>query len=196
MRRILEAGTLEAERERLNTLILVLPGQWFGAIALFWCRYLPPLRPSDFHVPAPSALALLGGVAVCAVPAVLPAGWFEPRQFERGGLYPALGLRLFRFLATDGGWINERLRRRDPAYRVVRDRRTRDEHIAGTIPNERWHLAFFLAGLLTILHALGTAQYAWALVIGTLNVVFNLYPVLHQRYKRARLRRPAPPKPA
>jgi len=41
------------------------------------------------------------------------------------------------------------------------------------------------------LYALGTAQYGWALVIGTLNVVFNFYPALHQRYKRAGLRRPA-----
>jgi hypothetical protein len=186
-----EVRALEASRHRLNTLILLLPGQWFGAMAIFWGRYLPPFRPLDFQVPGPSPLALLAAVAVCAVPAFLPAGWFRPRGFERGGLYPALGLRAFRFLATDGGWINGRLRRQHPGYRVVRDRKTRDEHIAGTIPNERWHLAFFLAGLGTTLYALGTAQYGFAAVIGVLNVAFNFYPVLHQRYKRARLRRPA-----
>jgi hypothetical protein len=94
-------------------------------------------------------------------------------------------------MATDGDWINRRLRRLDPGYRVVRDRRSRDEHIAGSILNERWHTAWLLLGLVTAASAVATRQYGWAAGISVFNVAFNLYPVFHQRYKRARLRQPA-----
>ena len=73
-------------------------------------------------------------------------------------------------------------------YRVVRDRRTRAEHIAGSITNERWHTAWLLLGLVTTASALATGQHGWAIAITVFNVAFNLYPVCHQRYKRARLR--------
>jgi hypothetical protein len=130
----------------------------------------------------------LACAAAQLVPFALPRAWFRPRRVERGGLYPALGLRLFRAVATDGDWINARLRRLDPAYRVIRDRRTRDEHIAGTILNERWHTAWLLLGLVTAASAIATRQYGWAAAITIFNAAFNLYPVFHQRYKRARLR--------
>jgi hypothetical protein len=182
---------VERLRSRLNTVALVIPGQFLPIVGMYWMRFVPALRPFDFHAPAPPAWALLIGAALVALPALLPRAYFEPRPFERGGFYPALGLRWFRAVAPDGDWINRRLRRLDPSYRVVRDRRTRDEHIAGSIVNERWHTAWLLLGLLTLGSALATRQYGWALLVTVFNVAFNLYPVLHQRYKRARLRRGA-----
>ena len=179
-------------RNRLNTLVLVLPGQFLTVVTFYWMRFLPPLRPFEFHVPAPPAWALLAAVALVALPRFLPAAYFVPRSFERGGFYRALGLRWFRAIAPDGDWINSRLRRLDPSYRVVRDQRTRAEHIAGSIVNERWHTAWLLLGIITAGSAAATRQYGWALTVTALNVVFNLYPVLHQRYKRARLRTPVP----
>ena len=96
----------------------------------------------------------------------------------------------------DGDSINRRLRRLDPSYRVVRDRRTRAEHIAGSIVNERWHTSWLVLGLVTMGSAVATRQYGWALLVTVTNVVFNLYPVFHQRYKRARLRFPVDAPPA
>jgi hypothetical protein len=122
------------------------------------------------------------------IPFVLPLGWFRPRAFERGRFYPALGMRLFRFVAPDGDWVLSRLRRHDPRYRVVRDRVTRDQQIAGSITNERWHLAWFLFGAVTQTFALATGEYVWGTAMTVLNLAFNLLPVMHQRYKRARLR--------
>src|SRR5262245_7584144 len=101
-------------RNRLNTLVLLLPGQWFAAMAIFWGRFVTPLRPFDFHVAAPPLIGVLAALAVCALPAFLPPAWFRPRPFERGAFYPRLGLRLFRRLATDGDLVNRRLRRLDP----------------------------------------------------------------------------------
>ena len=171
--------------------MLFLPGQFLSVTAAYWMRFLPPLRPFAFHVPAPPVWVLIAAVALFALPHVLPAAYFEPRAFERGGFYPALGLRWFRAVAPDGDWINRRLRRLDPSYRVVRDRRTRAEHLAGSIVNERWHLAWLTLGIVTAASAVATHQYGWALTVSTFNAAFNLYPVMHQRYKRARLRPPA-----
>ncbi len=179
---------VERLRNRLNTLVLVVPGQFICITVAYWLRFVPALRPFAFEVPTPRPEVLLACAAALLVPFVLPRGWFRPRGFERGRLYPALGLRLFRTIATDGDWINGRLRRLDPNYRVVRDRRTRDEHIAGTIINERWHIAWLLLGLMTAGSAVATRQYGWAIAVTIFNAAFNLYPVFHQRYKRARLR--------
>ena len=183
------AAHVERLRCRLNILVLVLPGQFLSIVAAYWFRFVPSFRALDFHVPAPPLWVLLAGAAVVALPAFLPSAYFVPRSFERGGLYPALGLRWFRKVAPDGDWINRRLRHLDPSYRVVRDRRTRAEHLAGTILNERWHTSWLLLGLLTAVFAAVTRQYGWVIVLSVFNVAFNLYPVLHQRYKRARAER-------
>ena len=179
---------VERLRNRLNTLVIAVAGQFLPIVALYWLRFVPWFRPVDFEVPAPGPGLLLACAAALALPFVLPRGWFTPHPIERRGLYEALGLRHFRAVATDGDWINSRLRRLDPSYRVIRDRRTRDAHIAGTILNERWHLAWLLLGLVTAGSAIATRQYGWAVTVTVFNAAFNLYPVFHQRYKRARLR--------
>src|SRR5690606_31469190 len=121
-------------------------------------------------------------------PYFLPKAYFIPRHFESGGFYPRLGLRWFRYLAPDGDLINRVLRRIQPSYRVVYDRVSLRQHLDGTYANERWHLAFFIAGTLTVLHAFYTNQYIIGSLIFVTNVIFNLFPVLHQRYKRVRAR--------
>ena len=179
---------VERQRQRLNRLALVMPGQFLTLVAIYWLRFVPAFRPFAFDAPAPAPGLLLTCAAVLLLPFLLPRAYFEPRAFERGGFYPALGLRWFRAVAPDGDWINRRLRRLDPSYRVIRDRRTRAEHIAGTILNERWHTSWLLLGLVTLGSALHTRQYGWAVAVTAFNVAFNLYPVWHQRYKRARVR--------
>jgi hypothetical protein len=187
---------VERLRNRLNLLVLVVPGQFLPLVTAYWMRFVPWFRPFDFEVPAPGPGLLLTCAAALAVPFILPRGWFTPRRIERRGLYHALGLRQFRAVATDGDWINSRLRRLDPTYRVIRDRRTRDAHIAGTILNERWHTSWLFLGLVTAGSAIATRQYGWAVTITVFNAAFNLYPVFHQRYKRARLRPAATIAPA
>ena len=179
---------LEHWRDRLNTAVLVLPGQWFGLMAYYWLRFYPPLRPFHFDVPFPPAFPFLMGCAASCLPYFLPRAYFIPRRFELGGFYRRLGLRWFRYFATDGDLINRTLRRIQPSYRVVHDRVSLQKHREGTYSNERWHLAFFIAGTLTFCHAFSTDQHFVGSLIFVFNVFFNLFPVLHQRYKRVRMR--------
>lgn len=178
---------VERLRHRLNLLALVIPGQWLSLTAMYWLRFIPAFRPFEFDVPAPPPWLLLVCAGTLMVPAVLPAAYFRTRAFERGRFYRRFGLRVFHFMAPDGGWVNARLRRIHPAYRVVRDRASRRAHLAASRTNEGWHLSWFLLGMVTVAHAVATDQAGWALLTGAFNVAFNLLPVLHQRDKRSRL---------
>ena len=180
---------VERLRRRLNTVVVAIAGQFLPLVAFYWIRFLPSLRPLDFHVPAPSPWVLLMCAGVLLIPFVLPRSYFLPRVFERGRFYRSLGVRVFRVFATDGDLINSRLRQLDPGYRVVRDKEALAGHIAGTILNERWHTSWLLLGIITAASAVATRQYWWAVVVTAFNVAFNLFPVLHQRHKRARARR-------
>ena len=179
------AAAIQRSRDRLNAAMLVLPGQWFALMAMFWLRFLPPFRPFGFQAPAPDLITVALACAACFLPLVLPNRWFLPNRWERR-LYPHLGIRVFRYLAPDGGFVNGRLRRIDPAYRVVATRRAVRDHLAAGYTNERVHLALFLIGLCTQVFAWRTGQTIWAAVLTVMNVIFNLYPVFHQRHKRVR----------
>jgi hypothetical protein len=179
---------IQVRRERWNNLIRAAGfALWIFPMARFWMRFFPPMRPFDFHVPAPPWSLLIAGLALCAVPYALPTHWFRPLSFERSQFYPRLGVRLFRLLAPDGDLVNRQLRKLDSGYRVIRNRSDLGRHIAEGIIGERLHLAFLLAGFSSAAYAwrLGEAGLSTALVFG--NIVYNLYPVLHHRYKRARL---------
>ena len=44
---------VERLRTRLNTLVLVVPGQFLPLVAGYWLRFVPPFRPCAFEVPTP-----------------------------------------------------------------------------------------------------------------------------------------------
>lgn len=177
---------IQRRRDWLNAAVLLLPGQWFGLMAYYWLRFYPPLKPFDFGIPFPPAVVFLAGCAASCFTCFLPRSYFVPRKFESRRFYRTLGLRWFRYFATDGELVNRVLRRTQQSYRVVRDRVSLQTHLDGTYSNERWHLGFFVAGTLTVTHAFYTDQYIVGSLILVTNTIFNLFPVLHQRYKRVR----------
>lgn len=178
---------VERWRNRLNIAILMLPGQWFGLMAFYWLRFYPPLRPFAFETPFPPLPVFAAGCALSLIPFLLPQRYFDPCGFERGGFYPQLGIKWFRYMAPDGDLVNRLLRRIQPGYRVINNREALRKHIEGSWSNERWHLSFFIMGMLTSVHAFVTGQYVMGALLMVTNLCFNLFPVMHQRYKRARL---------
>ena len=170
-------------------MLAIAAALWFVPMAQFWMRFCPPLRPFAFDAPAPSWTALFVGTGICVAPLLLlPRSYFRPRGFERPQMYRAIGIRVFRYLAPDGDWVNGKVRRFDPGYRVIRTRNDIPAHIRGSNMGERMHLSLLIGGLITAWFSmtLGEPWFAGWITIG--NVVFNLYPILHQRDKRARLR--------
>jgi hypothetical protein len=117
------------------------------------------------------------------------AWYFPPRRFEAGRFYPLLGIRLFkRYLPTSGDLVS-RLRGRkhiDPSRSGGR----RAALARFQQQTQRWELGHLVSGVLL---------QAWAVVGGLLvspvqfwactgiNLVVNIYPVMLQRYNRARI---------
>jgi len=172
---------LETRRRRLNVIPLGIGvGLGLAPMALFWMRFFPPLRPFDFTAPAPAWYWITFGFALGFVPYFVPVGRSRPRRWP--------GMDLFRWAAPDGAWINARLRAIDPTYRVVRNRADLRAHLKTSEEGLRAHWMFLILSALTTVWALriGEAWMAALLVAG--NVVYNVYPILHQRQKRARAR--------
>jgi hypothetical protein len=176
---------IETRRQRLNAIPLALGvGLGLAPIAVFWMRFLPPLRPFDFTAPAPTWPWILLGVAVCLTPYAAPASVV----YRRTGAPRWPGMDLFHRAAPDGVWINGRLRAIDPAYRVIRNRTELLAHLKAGEQGERAHWMFLILSALTTVHALRIEEPWTAALLLVGNVIYNVYPILHQRRKRARAR--------
>ena len=169
--------------------IAVMSALFLTPLALFWLRVWGPLRPFDVAaVPSPSAIAVCVAVAVCLAAARPPASYFRVRGFERDGrLYRAVGVRLFRKVVPNGDWMNRARRRQDRDFRLIGSKADAAGWLPKTNASEKSHLAFMLLGILSAGYAAYVGWTMWAIVLTVGNVVTNLYPVLLQRYTRARL---------
>ena len=120
----------------------------------------------------------------------LPASWYETRSFERSGrIYERLGVRLFRRLVPNGDWVNAWRRRYDATFRVLRGYESALEFRRRTVIGEKGHLVLLAFGFGTALVALLIGWRGWAAYLAVTNILANLYPVLLQRYTRARISR-------
>lgn len=167
-----------------------MAGGWLGPLVMFWLYVWGPLRP--FHYPAgdlfPSITLFLLLAASCVAAWWLPSAYYGIRRFERSGLvYEVLGVRQFRRFVPNGDLANRWQRRRDPDFRVIRDVRTALAFEGRTRESERGHLVLFLMGALSTAFAWRLGWTGWALYLGLGNVIVNLYPIMLQRYTRARL---------
>jgi glycosyl-4,4'-diaponeurosporenoate acyltransferase len=118
----------------------------------------------------------------------LPEGFFVVRPFERGRLYRRLGVRAFKRFVPDGDLISRLARpRRDRALRAHFNRAEPSALEARGRVAERAHLVSLIAvlPLAALAAVLDRPGFAAALLV--LNLIFHEYPVLLQRYTRARL---------
>jgi hypothetical protein len=169
-----------------------MAGGWLGPLLMFWLYVWGPLRPfhypnDDLSPPLGVFLALFAaGVAVWW----LPASYYRVRAFEQGGrIYERLGVRLFRWLVPDGDAANKWRRRREPAFRIIRNRRYALAFLRRTELSEKSHLVMLVLGALSAAFAWTIGWPGWAVYLTIGNVLVNLYPVLLQRYTRARILR-------
>jgi len=167
---------IERRRQQLNAIPLAIGvGLGLAPIALFWMRFFPPLRPFDFTSPAPDWY----WIGLIFVPYFVSMGRARELRLP--------GMDLFHRAAPDGVWINARLRAIDPNYRVVRKRAELQAQLQSSLTGERAHWMFLILSALTALFALQLGERWMAALLLAGNVVYNVYPILHQRNKRARI---------
>lgn len=169
-----------------------MAGGWLGPLLMFWMYVWGPLRPfyypPDRLLPSPwFALLILACIALWWT---LPKTYFDVRPFERSGrVYEFLGVLLFRKFAPNGDLANRWERRKDPDFRVIRDRRSATDFLLRTEQSERGHLVLLFLGIISAAWAWTIGWTGWAVYLSIGNVVVNIYPILLQRYTRSRLQK-------
>lgn len=169
-----------------------MAGGFLAPLCMFWLYVWEPLRPyaypkgNLFPQPALFLAAIAGSIALWW----LPRAYFRIRAFEQSGrLYESLGVRHFRRFVPDGEIANSFRRRTDPQHKMIRNRTDAAAFIKRTEDSERGHLVFLGIGILSALYAWHLGWNGWAAYLTAGNVVANVYPILLQRYTRARLER-------
>ena len=167
-----------------------MAGGWLSPLLMFWLYVWGPLRP--FHYPdgdlLPPLPLLLAGFGIGLAVWWLPASYYQVRAFERNvRLYENLGVRHFRWFVPDGDAANRWRRRSDPAFRIIRNRHYAQAFRYRTELSEKSHLVMLVFGAMSASFAMAIGWSDWAIYLTVGNVLVNLYPILLQRYTRARL---------
>ena len=116
--------------------------------------------------------------------------YFNLRPFELDGrLYELLGVRQFKRFASAGDFFNDRRRRSDPEFRNVRNYSSAIEWEARTRFNELAHLGNLVFSVVMLVWLCLEGRFTWIVPILFLNLILNVYPIMLQRYNRARIRR-------
>jgi hypothetical protein len=132
---------------------------------------------------AMSWIALVGQV----IPVLMPSNYYRIRPFEKdGALYELIGIKWFKKLVT---W--KPLTVLSPTIRLIRMRASLSTLEGEMKKAEAGHLIVFFMLVIFCIYALVHFGFDAALWIMLWNVVLNGYPVLLQRYNRARLMRVA-----
>ena len=124
----------------------------------------------------------------CAIARVLPERYYRIRHFESSGrVYERIGIRFFKRFVPNGDYINQVIRRSQPGYRVVHDRDSIVNHEAATRWAERCHIVSLFLVVPCTAYALMLGWNKFALWLVLPNIPLHLYPILLQRYTRARI---------
>lgn len=180
------------DSSRLNLVpFALISAGWLGPLLEFWALVWGLIRPYAYAGAdvAPHAGLFLLTCAVCVAPWWLPGSYYEVRRFETTRFYEAVGVRAFRALVPNGDLVNRWRRRRERGFRVLTSRESTLAYLPRTVASEKSHLVLLLAGVGSSLYAWHIGWLGWAAWLAVGNVLVNLYPVLLQRYTRARIDR-------
>ena len=175
--------------KRLNIVPIALFCVWLGSTVMFWLQAFGPLQ--SFNRASPDEAPfwwLVGSLFTSYAISFLPVSWYSVHRFEANGrFYEGLGVKAIRALVSNGDLINRFVRRRFPGYRVYAFAKRIDKVTKDGRSNELSHLISFGGGLVVAVYAWRIGWTDWAVWLTLANLLVNLYPVLVQRYTRARI---------
>jgi hypothetical protein len=121
---------------------------------------------------------------------LLPKTFFNRIQLSKNVIfYKKLGVKLVRKFAQEGDLVNQMIRRKYPAYKIIQTPKSVSNYISKTYGSEKFHFHLFLIFLSISIIAIINREYGWAALITLNNIIFNVYPNLLQQYNRIRLKK-------
>jgi len=169
----------------------VVESSWAAILIACWVG--PPLSfvfnvLEDSPTRSWSLLALMTAMFFSCF--LIPKRYFELWKFERDGrLYRKLGVRQLRWFADHGEGIQAVVRRIDPGWQnpVSKSKRSIESWIKYTQTAEAVHWGWLLATIPAIVLAYYVGKPVFATVYVFANIVVNIWPIMLQRYSRAKL---------
>ncbi len=126
-------------------------------------------------------VAILGSALHITMP--LPPAYYRIRPFEANGrLYEALGVRIFKIIL-----IRSPLALLNPTIHYKGDRSALFDLESKMRDSETGHLFIFIIMILIVIHMAIEGWWNFATWLMVFNIFFNVYPIMLQRYNRARL---------
>jgi len=115
--------------------------------------------------------------------------YFRPKFFERSGkLYEKLGVKVYKkFVPTNGDYVNKLIKKSSPKYRFIYNKNNLEIFGKWTKIMEGSHTAIGSGLLYFTIDALSKGDYKFAGIFAGINAVTNVYPIMLQRYNRARV---------
>ncbi len=114
--------------------------------------------------------------------------YFKPKSFEKSGrVYEALGVRRFKKFMFNGDYMNALLRKANPNHKLIKDKSSARSWEMFTRIYESVHVGIGSLMLSRIIDRLADGDYEGAAINTAINTVINVYPIMLQRYNRARI---------
>ncbi len=162
---------------------------------LLFIAWFNPLLIVSTHTPGGSNRTLWIALALSIVfyfvsLTIIPRRYYNLQPFEQDGrLYRRMGVRQFRYIVGEGEGIQKLARRIDPQWQSTLSKLSYDERIKWTQTAEWVHvgLTFLSLPLIALAYHRGSTTFATLYLLS--NIPFNIYPILLQRYTRAKLLR-------
>ncbi|MGY4539327.1 F0F1-type ATP synthase assembly protein I [Mucilaginibacter sp. UYNi724] len=103
--------------------------------------------------------------------------------------YEGLGVRFIRKWVQNGEFANRISRRKNPRYKLIKNRAHATQYQRTIVMYERYHFMCFIFFLLTAAFAFVNHSYLFFATIFIANIIYNICPILLQQYNRARVLR-------
>ncbi|MEK6969115.1 MAG: hypothetical protein AABW48_01675 [Nanoarchaeota archaeon] len=114
--------------------------------------------------------------------------YFKPKSFEQSGkVYEALGVKRFKKFMFNGDYMAALVRKADPDYKLINSWGSAGLWEQVTRLFESIHVGFGGVILFDTIDCLADGDYKRAAVGAAINTVVNIYPIMLQRYNRARI---------
>jgi hypothetical protein len=178
-----------AAKNRESYAAALIPAIYTLLLLLVWVLPIQLFLISTFDKRALLPVLILTFLGV-SLAANLPAAYFRLRRAEADGrLYAALGVRQFRSFVTYGDPMIRLMKRIDPKSHTHLKSSSVGDRERRTRKTEKIHWALLLGSVPTAVWAVIVNESWFAMYLVIANVPMNVYPILLQRYTRARLAR-------
>lgn len=120
----------------------------------------------------------------------IPKSFYDKFQLSQDiRIYKKLKVHLFKRFATNGDFINRRIRNKFPKHRNISDYGSIREKLKETYTTEKSHTVLFLFCLMISVYAFAISSLGTAIFLTAGNLIFNYYPNLLQQYNRIRYKK-------